>query len=104
MKRNKGVKMTSDDRVVFENERYVVVVDEFPEAVMRDGATYFRGYVVANRETDVDEFYAPMLPDAIAAAEQLDVAMEQSVWKWIRIQAQAQALDEAEEPGPREVH
>ena len=96
-----------DGTVVFENERYRVIVTAFPGTVKSHGGEYFEGYASVNKETGIAEVYSAQMPDAIAAAEQLDIAMDQQSWSWIRIQAEADGIqlaastDTGEEP---EVH
>lgn len=99
------------EEFVFENERYVVYVANFLEPVKNNGAQFTSGYAVENRATGVVEFMIPQLPEAISAAEQLDMAMEQAPWKWAREAHERQQLtsvnpdgspvDEDEDP---EVH
>lgn len=81
---------------LFENENYEVVIVHLPIelAVRAHGAQHTSVYAVRNRETGVDEAYTPSFPDAIAAAEQFSLAIENSVWKWVRIQAEADAMEE----------
>ena len=83
---------------VFENERYVVDIGDFPEVARIHGSGYVRGYVVRNKETGVEECFTPSYPDAVAAAEQLDLAIANSVWKWVRISDGAEKLQAADKP------
>lgn len=85
-----------DTDVCFENERYMVYPTYFPEDIVVEnhGATYLAGYAVENKTTDIVEVYTPQLPDAIGTAEQLDMAMEQQPWAWMRIQAEADSAQE----------
>lgn len=91
---------------VFENERYFVIVTEFPGTVLAHGADYFHGYAVINKQTEVEEVYVTTLPDAIASAEQLDLALENEPWAWVRVESDAAKLDRPKrtEAGPEEVH
>jgi hypothetical protein len=96
--------------VLFENERYIVLQTEFPHPVKTHGGMYDQGYSAINRETGVAEVFSAQLPDAIAAAEQLDIAMETQPWKWVRIQASADSVNpdgtpkDPEGPVDQEIH
>lgn len=90
---------------LYENERYRVVLGEFPQAIELHGGQYERGYIIINKETEVEEVYTAQYPDAIAAAEQLDISVEAKVWKWIRINHDADIVDAEEKAGIEpEVH
>lgn len=69
---------------IFENEHYYVFVGEFNAPVKSNGGEYTRGYIVTNKATGVVEFQVPQQPEAIAAAEQLSMALEQKPWEWAR--------------------
>lgn len=66
---------------LFENERYVVNHSQEAGAVRSAGFDYFAAYNVVNKETDVVEYRVPQLPEAIAVAEQLDLAMTTQPWR-----------------------
>lgn len=83
------------DEVLFENDNYEVVVADNIH-VENHGAIYSVGYAVTNKDTGVDEVFTNTLPDAIGAAEQLDLAMENEVWKWMRINQEADDLEKKE--------
>ena len=78
--------MTSET-TLFENEHYYVEPGPFQGEVTSHGGKFVYGYLVISKATEVTEIMTPQLPDAIAAAEQLDISMETETWKWIRIQA-----------------
>ena len=94
--------MTNSDNI-FENDTYVVVLSDLNEGSQYQGMRYTQGYAAVNKETGVKEILSPCLPDIISAAEQLDIAMEQEVWKWARINAEAESLMEDNNPG-EEIH
>ena len=70
--------------VVFENDRYIVTVDDFTAPMRNNGCDYTRGYVITNKATGVVELQLVQLPEAIAAAEQLDVALLKEPWSYVR--------------------
>lgn len=90
-----------DNETLFDNGRYYVQTRIMPVelAVTAHGAKHVHVYAVTNKETGVDEVLTPSYPDAVAAAEQLDIAVENAVWKWMRIQADAEDMAKAEEAG-----
>lgn len=94
----------SEEDIVHENANYVVEVGDFPEPMTyHGGGQYVHGYIVRNKATNVEEVYTPQLPDAIMASEQLDMAVEQRAWDWLR--AEHSARIESKEPSkPEEVH
>jgi len=85
-----------DAPTLHENERYRVVQVDFPEPLTLHGAVYYSGYGVVNKTTDVEEVYTPQLPDAIAACEGLDVAMQEEPWLWARLRTDAAKLENAD--------
>ena len=78
---------------MFENDRYVVTVEEYEYPVTAHGAQYSSGYAVTNKQYAVQEVLTTQLPDAIAAAEQLDIALDNETWKWVRITHDADAIN-----------
>lgn len=93
------------DNPVFQNERYGVILGDFPGVVKFHGGEYTSGYCIINKDTGVTEVCTPQLPDAIAAAEQLDIACANETWKWARINFEAEMYGEAQGPtGPAGVH
>ena len=91
------------DNPVFENERYGIITGDFSGPVKFHGGEYNYGYKVINLTTGVVEVNTPQLPDAIAAAEQLDIACANETWKWARINFEAEMYGDAV-PGSPEVH
>ena len=89
---------------LFENDNYTVTVGDFDGKVTFHGGEYTSGYVVTNKNTGVREVFTPQYPDAVASAEQLDLAIEHSSWKWIRIQQETDLIMKEEDHGPQEVH
>jgi hypothetical protein len=79
--------------IVFSNERYEVTVGDFTSPVRSNGCEFTRGYVVTNKVTGVVEFQVPQYPESIAAAEQLDIALETKPWEWVRKQQVPQEVN-----------
>ncbi len=73
--------------VIFENDNYTVTAGEFTSPVRSNGCEFTEGYLVTNKVTGIVEFQIPQMPEAFAAAEQLDIAMVQRPWEWVRKQA-----------------
>lgn len=88
------------DSIIFENDRYAVTIGQFPNSVELHGGHYDGGYIITNKETGVQEVYTAQYPDAIAAAEQLDISVEQAVWKWIRINHETDQVEKGEAEAP----
>lgn len=99
---------TPEHTVLFENKWYMVCATVFDFPVKSHGGEYASGYSVINKVTGMTEVNTPQLPDAIAAAEQLDLAMEEEPWKWARLQSESQVVNpdgSTKEPPPdEEVH
>lgn len=76
--------MERSSDVLFVNDHYYVEVEVWRTPVRSNGYDYTEGYSVTNRETEITEFRMPQLPEAIAAAEQLDIAMTTKSWEWQR--------------------
>ena len=90
--------------ILFENKNYIIESGAFDGKVTFHGGEYTYGYLVRNKNTGVAEVYTPQYPDAVASAEQLDLAIEAESWKWIRIQREADLIAKEEDFGPQEVH
>jgi len=91
------------DIFIFGNERYAVYLGEFESPVRSNGSEFTRGYKVVNKEYEVVEFQIPQMPEALAAAEQLDMAMEQKPWEWARKKEERIAVN-PDGSSPSEVH
>jgi hypothetical protein len=93
------------DNTIFENERYYITTCDLPveQAVSVHGGKYTYVYAVVNKVHEVPEVFTPSYPDAVAAAEQLDIACANEVWKWSRIQSDADAMEVAA-GSPPDVH
>lgn len=94
--------------IFHENENYIVTMGNFGNPVESHGGHYTHGYLVINTKTGVVEIETPQLPDAIAVAEQLDVALTQEPWKWMRAQQESASVNPDGSPvttmPPEEIH
>lgn len=84
---------SDDPVVVHDNDRYCVLIVAYDELLEYGGAKYDIGYAVLNKQTGVYEVLTAQLPDAIMAAEQLDIAMATKQWEWMRANLEAKAAD-----------
>lgn len=77
--------------ILHENERYIIVPSQFDHVIKSHGGWYKAGYAVINKTTEIVEVKTAQLPDAIFAAEQMDLALETKQWEWMRKAASEQA-------------
>jgi hypothetical protein len=79
-----------DAYVLHENDCYIVKLvhaEDEDSALHREGTYWWSYYGVFNKDTDIMEFASTVLPEAIANAEHLDVALATKPWEWIREEA-----------------
>ena len=87
---------------VFENKNYTIVAGPFAATVRSNGSDFEEGYSVINKVTGIVEFRVPQMAEAIAAAEQLDMAMETRPWEWARKKTEPAEVNP--DGSPKEVH
>ena len=69
-------------KLLHENLHYTVEVIQ--DSVESNGHIHGAAYAVVNRETGVNEFVSPSLPEAIYNAESFDMQLVNKPWNWLR--------------------
>ena len=81
----------NEDKSVFENENYTVMVvtehddDRMIQGVEQDGTDYLDYYEVVNNITGVVEMRTPYLPKALTIAEQFGLSLEKEHHTFLRV-------------------
>jgi len=70
-------------KMIHENDSYTVFGGDFrdEECIEYQGSTYWAGYWLVNKASEVQEYRTISLPDALDNAARMDMALKQKPWE-----------------------